>query len=563
MSTTQAPARDEVTGAHCDGHGSFPQRDEEKLLPSLRTTCGVSQRQRIPLEDELCALQEYVEGLKAEENSLHERLLAVQALRGAAEEQIEQRESFLHAPIQRLPAELLCEIFLYLWPRRAGEVKLTNGRPLFPNFLSPALYPIPFVCSFWRRLASSMPRLQPRLRLDVTDPGALAIPFHPPPDLDLANAPRMFLRMHILGQYRKNGLPHRNVLEPLVKHSAIWREVEVECTSWPAMRFIGTELSLPQLRKATIALPRRIRYVGIRPEDEESWLDEATASDSPSLFDQAPDLRELILLNKMDEPISSLPFTLPWHQLTSVTVNPYIAPDLYVEIISRCTSLGSLTLRETEGAGGTVWDAWPPPTQKTCVFRGEKLSMKVTTLRNMVPFLKAVTAPSLRQLNIGVAIIGESIRPILDFLDRSHCEIARLKLWWAMEYPSAAEFKELLERVPRLEHLQLKLGTAWKRITGPTLIRSARALLDSLCKVREDGRLPNLRVLKIATVDDHTDVLTGRILPAIGYSVSPVHELWLATPMQKDVWEREVQPRMDRAELYGIQRSCGMVKPIV
>ena len=194
-------ARDEVTSAHCDGHGSSPQREEKKLSLSLRTSCGASQRQRTPLEDELCALQEYVEGLRAEENSLHERLLAVQALRRAAEERIEQRESFLHAPIQRLPAELLCEIFLYLWPRRAGEVKLTNGRPLFPNFLSPALFSIPFVCSLWRRLAISMPQLQPRLRLDVTDPGALAIPFHSPPDLDLArNAPRMFLRMHILGR---------------------------------------------------------------------------------------------------------------------------------------------------------------------------------------------------------------------------------------------------------------------------------------------------------------------------------------------------------------------------
>ncbi|KAL1728363.1 hypothetical protein EV714DRAFT_215288 [Schizophyllum commune] len=563
MSTTQAPARDEVTSAHCDGHGSFPQRADEKLLPSLRTTCGVSQRQRIPLEDELCVLQEYVEDLKAEENSLHERLLAVRALRRAAEQKLRQRESFLRAPVRRLPGELLCEIFLYLWPRRAGEVKLTNGRPLFPNFLSPTLFPIPFVCSFWRRLASSMSRLQPRLRLDVTDPGALAIPPHPPPDLDLADAPRMFLRMHILGQYRKNGLPHRNVLEPLAHHSAHWREVEVECTSWPAVRFIGTELALPQLRKATIVLPRRVRYVGIRPEDEESWWDEAMASDNPCLFDRAPDLRELILLSKMDEPISSLPFTLPWHQLTSLTVNPYIAPDLYVEIISRCTSLRSFTLRETEGAGGTVWDAWPPPTQRTCVFRGDQLSLKVTTLGNMVPFLMAVTAPNLMQLNIGVAVIGEGIRPILDFLNRSRCEIARLKLWWAMEYPSAVEFEELLDRVPRLEHLQLKLGTAWKKITSPTLVRSARALLDSLCKVREGGRLPNLRVLKIATVDDHTDVLTGRILPAFVYSVSPVRELWLATPMQKDVWEREVQSQMDRAELYGIQRSCGMAKPIV
>ncbi|KAL1677118.1 hypothetical protein EV122DRAFT_291307 [Schizophyllum commune] len=556
-------ARDEVTSAHCDGHGSSPQRAEEKLLPSLRATCGASQRQHIPLEDELCMLQEYVEGLKAEENSLHERLLAVRALRRAAEKQVQQRESFLHAPIRRLPAELLCEIFMYLWPRQAREVRLAYGRPLFPNFLSSTLFPVPFVCSHWRQLTSSMPQLQPQLRLDVTDPGALAIPPHPPPDLDPADAPRMFLRMHILGQYRKNGLPHHNVLEPLAHHSAHWREVEVECTSWPAVRFIGTGLALPQLRKATIMLPRRVRYVGLRPEDEESWWDEAMASDNPCLFDQAPDLRELILLNKMDEPISSLPFTLPWHQLTSLTVNPYIAPDLYAEIISRCTSLRSFTLRETEGAGGTVWDAWPPPTQRACVFRGEKLSMKVTTLRNVVPFLKAVTAPNLRQLNIGVAVIGESIRPFLDFLDRSRCEIGRLKLWWAMEYPLAVEFEELLDRVPRLEHLQLKLGTAWKKITSPTIVKNARTLLDSLCKVREDGRLPNLRVLKIATVDDHTDVLTGRILPAFVYSVSPVRELWLATPMQKDVWEREVQPRMNRAELYGIQRSCGMARPIV
>ena len=162
-----------------------------------------------------------------------------------------------------------------------------------------------------------------------------------------------------------------------------------------------------------------------------------------------------------------------------------------------------------------------------------------------------------------VAVIGESIRPILDFLDRSRCEIARLKMWWALEYPSAVEFEELLDRVPRLEHLQLKLGTAWKKITSPTIVKNARALLDSLCKVGEDGKLPNLRVLKIATVDDHTDVLTGRMLPAFVHDASPVRELWLATPMQKDVWEREVQPRMDKAELYGIQRSCGMAKPIV
>ncbi|KAI5891237.1 uncharacterized protein SCHCODRAFT_02313569 [Schizophyllum commune H4-8] len=559
---TKLAARDEVTSAHRNGHGSTPQREYNTLLPSLGTTCYTSQRQHTPLEDELRALQVYVENLRAEENSLCERLCAVQSLRRAAEQKVEQCESILHAPIRRLPAELLCEIFLYLWPRRAGEVKLTNGRPLFPNFLSPAFFPVPFVCSLWRRLASSMPRLQPRLCLDVTDPGALTTPPHPPPAFDLADAPRMFLRMHILGQYRKNGLPHRDVLEPLAKHSAHWREVMIECTSWPALRFVGTELALPQLRKATVVLPRRIRYVGIRPEDEESWWDEAMASDNPWLFDQAPDLRDLVLINKMDEPISSLPFTLTWHQLTSLTVNPYIAPDLYVEIISQCTSLRSFTLREAEGAGGTVWDAWLPPTQRTCVFRGDKLSLKITTLRNVKPFLKAVAAPNLTQLHIGVGAIGESIQPILDFLDRSRCGLTRLKLWWAMEYPSTVEFEELLGRVQSLEYLQLRIGTAWKKITSPTLVRSARALLDSLCIVREEGKLPGLRVLKIATVDDLSDVITGRILPAFVYDASPLHELWLSTPIHRDTWEHEVPRRGDMADMYGLRRSYGMAKPI-
>ncbi|KAL1743657.1 hypothetical protein HDZ31DRAFT_64849 [Schizophyllum fasciatum] len=562
MSTTSSRVR---LCSRCN-HGIAPmQLDERSWLPCLRYGVSASQSQYGPLQDELRNLLDHVAELGVEEEKLRERLVAVQTLRRGTEQGIERRSSFLYAPIRRLPNEILAEIFLYVWPRCVGVVKLSHGQPLFPNFLPPASFPIPYVCASWRHLASHTPQLQPWLHLDLVDEGQHPLLAHASGNLE--DLPNALLRMRITATHHNwNWQPSMDALARLAEHSKYWRQLELECTSWPALRFIGTTLPLPHLQRAKLVLPKGPLYVGA--DVVMDWWDEAEQEPNRlNFFEKVPSLRELTLIKQIGKKITTLPFSLPWDRLTSVTVNPLIGADVFVDIVTQCTSLRALTVRDRSGAdGGTEWYVSPPRTHKTATFRGETLSVKVGDLRSAEPFLEAITAPAITKLNIGFGATGaERLRALLDFLDRSSCAPTRLTLTLTNGYPSAAEFEELLDHFAgSLRQLRLKLGSSRPFMAFVAGGKAEHALIDALCDLHLVRRLPHLRVLKLATACLYEDTIVRHVLPAFAYARnSPMRELWLATPLDQANWEQTARQPVDAIELYGLSHSFGLRGPAV
>ncbi|KAL1713655.1 hypothetical protein EV715DRAFT_295870 [Schizophyllum commune] len=117
------------------------------VVPMLRSGASPSSAASDRLENEITAIRAKADGIAAQ----IERL---QRENDALQEEVQRRESLrlLWAPIRRLPAELLTEVFLYLWPDRQDVEPLwkawvnlytdlaaegEEAAPLFPSWVAP------------------------------------------------------------------------------------------------------------------------------------------------------------------------------------------------------------------------------------------------------------------------------------------------------------------------------------------------------------------------------------------------------------------------------------------
>ncbi|KAL1737879.1 hypothetical protein HDZ31DRAFT_14324, partial [Schizophyllum fasciatum] len=339
-------------------------------------------------------------------------------------------------------------------------------------------------------------------------------------------------------------------------HSARWQELQLNYPSWHVMAHIGTNIELSRLEKLTLTLPDPGSDTPWLPP-RESWWRDAASSNHPPLYADAPALRVLELYNRMSGAITKLPFSLPWHQLTDISVNPQIAAQLCVEIINNCTFLQKFAVRDHPRRIG--WYMAPPATTETCVYHGEHFTVEVGAIINATPVLDAITAPSLTHLTFS-PFKDMRMDPLFRLLERSSCNITHLTLWSASHHPPRIDFEDLIERLPALEYLDLKLGDGWEVVEAADRNRG-RALVEALCALRRAGALSALRVLKFASPDFYEHHILTILLPAFVHD-NPVRELWLETPLKSQaLWEDLLPSLMEKVELYGIQHSFNMPGP--
>ncbi|KAI4528703.1 hypothetical protein K525DRAFT_262974 [Schizophyllum commune Loenen D] len=81
------------------------------VKPMLRSGASPSSAASDRLENEIAVIRAKADGIATQIEQL-------QRENDALQEEIQRREFVLRAPIRRLPAELLTEVFLYLWPDR-------------------------------------------------------------------------------------------------------------------------------------------------------------------------------------------------------------------------------------------------------------------------------------------------------------------------------------------------------------------------------------------------------------------------------------------------------------
>ncbi|TRM61405.1 hypothetical protein BD626DRAFT_405523 [Schizophyllum amplum] len=542
---------------HCD-HTLRPlQFDDHSWFPYLRSGGHPSQSQRIALENEVCLLKNHVAELQAEELAMQKRLEAMQAMREKAEKDVERRSSFLNAPIRRLPDELLFEIFHYVFPF-SSHLK-ANGRPPFPTFLRPVFFALPFVCAWWRDIALRTPHMQPWIDLDID-----ARETDRERDGSLYKLPYAHLRLRIDDIISRKAPTNPKGLTSLDEHASRWSELHLRYPSWTVMKHICTDIPLPHLEKVTLGLyspySSGFGMLGMdSDEDEETWLDEAKASGVPCFFERAPALRTLVLNSTLrPEDMTSLPFSLPWHQFIDLSVNPRLPAEICVDLITRCTSLQNFALRDVPR--NPSWYPRPPITDRTCTFHGSRISFEVGDLRNALPLLAAVSAPSITQL-VYMATSGKETEPLFDFLDRSQCKLTHLELWWVTDYPTTSAFEGLIGRLPTLQHLKLTLGNTHAVISSSKR-KQARALIDALCTLRRSGRLSHLVVLQFGSTDVYEQHVLTKLVPTFVYDL-PVRELWLDTPLKRVKWVNEMPALAEDVQVYGMERCFTKPGPLV
>ncbi|KAI4528438.1 hypothetical protein K525DRAFT_230835 [Schizophyllum commune Loenen D] len=534
------------------------QFDDHAWLPSLRAGNHPSPSESATLEDETRLLKDYVKQIQAEEIKAQQRLAALQFMREKAERDIERRSSYLLSPIRRLPDELLSEIFLHIFP--FPTTLKFSGHPPFPTFLRPTYFAPPYVCSWWRDVATRTPKMQPLIEFDLANQ---AIPRkYAGVDGSVDRLPYAHLRLRMCNILdRTNAPPHPDALASLSTHSARWSELDLSYPSWHVIEHIGTRLQLPQLEQLSLSLPNTgssMPYYSFEQGQQKSWWDDANASDSPNLFGNAPALRSLGLYNRMGKAITKLPFSLPWQQLTELSVNPHIAAELCVDILDQCTSLQKFALRDNPKRSG--WYLTPPATTKTCVFHGTHLAIEVGDLNNAAPFLNALTAPSITHFTFS-PFKGKELKPLLNLLDRSQCSVTHLELLTSSPHPLTADLEALLAHTPRLQHLQLRLGDDWQVIEVADRHRG-RALLETLCRLRRNGRLSHLQVLKFASPDFYEQHVLTHLIPAFVREEPPLRQFWIETPLKSErIWEELLPELMERVELYGVHDSFELAGP--
>ena len=139
----------------------------------LRSGASPSSAASDRLENEIAAIRAKADGIAAQIEQL-------QRENDALQEEIQRREFLLRASIRRLPAELLTEVFLYLWsdmqdvePLGKAWVNLytylaAEGEEAAPLFPSWDVFAPPHVCAWWRKISFCAPGMRPAIAIQLS-----------------------------------------------------------------------------------------------------------------------------------------------------------------------------------------------------------------------------------------------------------------------------------------------------------------------------------------------------------------------------------------------------------
>ncbi|KAJ7648201.1 hypothetical protein DFH06DRAFT_1209711 [Mycena polygramma] len=309
-------------------------------------------------------LDEQIGSLKAQIYRLQAALFQFQSRRDEVAESVRQHQSVISS-IRRVPAELICEIFL--------AVSSSEDDP--PWYLGQ-------ICRAWRDYAVSYPALW------------LSVTVHSSVSRELSRLRAQLLRS-------ANGplnihwrCDHPRLLDLLLPHSTRWRNLRFDDCEFKDFDWLqSVDGRLDRLQKVHVEIPAANRYA------------------FPDVFLTARNLRAVILTD--EKFFLSLPITIPWEQITHY--DGTYSPARQLEILKAAAP----TLVECViGFTGEDFDDGPP----------HNLTLPNLRLLSSeyVAILAHLTAPMLEELRL---IIGhEEISSLLPFIHRSSCLLTSLAL---------------------------------------------------------------------------------------------------------------------------------------
>ncbi|KAJ7666163.1 hypothetical protein DFH06DRAFT_1295311 [Mycena polygramma] len=309
-------------------------------------------------------------------------------------------------PAVVLPTEILAEIFIMCLPayaRRFGFDRLLKK----PRFLRPSEAPllVASVCRRWREVAISTAQMW--LSLDLNSS------FGKRRGIDSEG---------VVSAWLERALPYPLSFTVIMNRSdcpIMMKELNRQCERWNIV-----ELCVPKRDPFAFDEVRgRLHYL------EKLYL--SFEIDCPHLvrsFAEAPQLKVVRLQQTgrgrepLSYPISSL---LPWHQLTSLTLDEYFGVDC-IEILRQCSALVDcfFMIFNAKRSGESILSL--PPIMHCCI-----TSFSITGAAADMDIIRLLELPALRvlELEFGHTTSLDDAGLLVLFISRSRCQLETLILW--------------------------------------------------------------------------------------------------------------------------------------
>lgn len=366
-------------------------------------------------------------------------------------------DSFL-APIRRLPSDVIAEIFVACI-RASVDVEKPKRLSLEvpPTSRVPWHWQLAQVCSHWRSIALSLPRLWSCISVEsnsiaITD-GPHWERVHRLVEMQLSRTRRAPLSITFIVKITDASV--MRLLDLLAVHSEQWAHLHIMAPTAAVVRLGAVRDHLPVLRTVRVHL-------------DDSVTDESLSSDEIELQSNtithmlavAPLLRQLSLTTWRPRLLSN--FVAPWSQLTTYAATFGVAKHL--DILRQATRLEDVILAlspevDEDYIRGSDEDILAlPDVRQLCLNTAE------TSDRNVGTVLSALHLPDLVYLSIDA---GDGPRPVIDvdqfsitpvlisLLERSKCSLFELSV--LNHILTEEEFVQLLRLMPEVEVVAVAL----------------------------------------------------------------------------------------------------------
>jgi hypothetical protein len=307
------------------GSGSFSHEEVSSLIRE-------SEKESRECDREIESLERKIERLKSVILALENRKEKLDSLSK------QFRAVLCPSPIQKLPAELLSEIFKLVFP-------LTHPYPCvvdteYSSHIEPLV--LARTCSHWRSVIYDTPSLWSGIQItlssvrDDDDPNMIACDRAVAFILERSKDHPLSLTIDRNDEnlYDNNDQPLPRTMDRLVRESWRWHSVRLWlCDAFYAFRFWGLTLDLPNLSSFALKVHHSVR--------EEIHL-------CLMAFRNAPLLRIFNLEGEIDD---SIHVVLPWHQLEAIECSS--CQGSMARLISSCPRLKSVHVTHYSDYGVT------------------------------------------------------------------------------------------------------------------------------------------------------------------------------------------------------------------
>ncbi|KAF7366354.1 F-box domain-containing protein [Mycena sanguinolenta] len=322
----------------------------------------------------------------AQLHNLEHLVAKLRAEQAAAQERL---DSYKY-PVLTLPNEIVSEIFIHFLAT-------------YSRFHSPIrrsiLTPLTEICRKWREIALATPALWSGIAFCDSDiPTSLRhrTSCSSPISEWLRRSSSHPLSILIIDQYSSPSDMSRATIATLVQHRARWEHAKLHLRD--SVRLI--DVPLPRLRHLDLTLS------------------------SPTIlwgFHDLPQLRSVVL-NR----VAAMSVTLPWAQLTSLTLRDGIERSGCLAILKQTKTLVHCTLNLSEYRGFMDPDINVSlPCLKTLIFTSHGAWGE-----SVVDFLATLIVPALIELRIPQRFLGTNPSGSLSsFISKSGCTLQELRIW--------------------------------------------------------------------------------------------------------------------------------------